>query len=131
MGHERGINKASAGQLAGVIADFAGSRQLDRGKTGELMQEKCAQKWQIPGSSRTSISESTIKDWVCRYKRSGNKLEALYPVERSDKGKPRAIDEETASGLITLRKEIPGASLPAFLSMAKERRIIQPGKNIP
>lgn len=114
----------------GVIADFVGSRQLDRGKIEELMQDKCAQKWQIPGSYRTSISESTIKEWICRYKRSGNKLEALQPVERSDKGKPRAIEEETAAGLITLRKEIPGASLPAFISMAKERKIIRPGRDL-
>jgi len=28
----------------------------------------------------------------------GNKLEALYPQGRSDKGKPRAIDQETAMG---------------------------------
>ena len=115
----------------GVIADFVGGRQLDRGKTEELMRDKCARQWQIPGSARTSISESTIKEWVCRYKRSGNKLQALYPMERSDKGKPRAIEGETASGLITLRKEIPGASLPAFISMARERKIIQPGRNIP
>lgn len=95
------------------------------------MKEKCDRAWQIPGSIRTSISESTIKDWACRYKRSGNKLAALYPLERSDRGKPRAIEEETAAGLITLRKEIPEASLPAFINMAKERRIIQPGRNIP
>lgn len=115
----------------GVIADFVGGRPLDRGKTEELMQEKCAREWQIPGSFRTSISESTIKDWVCRYKRSGNKLESLYPQERSDKGKPRAIEEETASGLITLRKEMLNASLPVFLTIAKERKIIQPGRDIP
>jgi putative transposase len=115
----------------GVIADFVGGRPLARGKTEELMQEKCAREWQIPGSIRTSISESTIKEWACRYKRSGNKLESLYPMERSDRGKPRAIEEETASGLITLRKEIPNASLPAFINMAKERKIIQPGRNIP
>lgn len=115
----------------GVIADFVGDRPLARGKTEELMKEKCDRAWQIPGSIRTSISESTIKDWACRYKRSGNKLAALYPLERSDRGKPRAIEEETAAGLITLRKEIPEASLPAFINMAKERRIIQPGRNIP
>ena len=115
----------------GVIADFVGVRPLARGKTEELMQEKCARQWQIPGSIRTSISESTIKEWACRYKRSGNKLDSLYPLERSDKGKPRAIEEETASGLITLRKEIPNASLPAYISMAKERKIIRPGKDIP
>lgn len=115
----------------GVIADFVGDRPLARGKTEELMKEKCDRKWQIPGSSRTSISESTIKEWACRYKRSGNKLQSLYPLERSDRGKPRAIEQETAAGLITLRKEFPEASLPAFISRAKERKIIPPGRHIP
>ena len=64
----------------GVIADFVGDRPLARGKTEELMKEKCDRKWQIPGSIRTSISESTVKEWACRYKRSGNKLESLYPL---------------------------------------------------
>lgn len=115
----------------GVIADFVGDRALPRGEIEKLMQDKCARQWAIPGSLRSSIGESTIKEWVCRYKRSGNKLESLYPLERSDKGKPRAIEEETASGLITLRKEIPDASLPVFITRAKERKIILPGRHIP
>jgi transposase InsO family protein len=115
----------------GVIADFVGIRPLARGETEKLLQEKCAQEWQIPGSIRTSISEATIKEWVCRYKRSGNKLESLHPLDRSDKGKPRAIEEETASGMIILRKEMPNVSLPVFLTIAKERNIIRPGRDIP
>lgn len=114
-----------------VIADFLGDSELQRGKIEELMKDKCARQWQIPGSIRTSIGESTIKEWVCRYKRSGNKLESLYPLERSDKGKPRAIEEEIAAGLITLRKEIPEASLPIFIGRAKERKIIPSGRRIP
>jgi putative transposase len=115
----------------GVISDFVGGSILTRGKSDELMQEKCARQWRIPGSSRTSIGESTIKEWACRYKRSGNKLEALYPLERSDKGKPRAIEKETAAGLITLRKEFREVSLPIFISRAKERKVILPGRHIP
>lgn len=115
----------------GVIADFLGDSKLPRGKIEEMMKDKCARQWQIPGSIRTSIGESTIKDWICRYKRAGNKLEALYPLGRSDRGKPRAIEEETAAGLITLRKEIPEASLPIFISQAKERKIIPAGRRIP
>ena len=115
----------------GVIADFVGDRALPRGDIERLMKDKCDQKWQIPGSGRTSISESTMKEWACRYKRSGKKLESLYPIERSDKGQPRAIAQETAAGLITLRKEYPEVSLPVFIKRAKERKIILPGRVIP
>ena len=114
----------------GVIADFVGTRQLDRGETERLMKEKCAQKWQIPGSSRTSIGESAIKGWIARYKTSGNKLESLYPHDRSDLGKPRAIPEETAAGLIALRKEMPGVTLTALMKHARERKIILTGQTV-
>lgn len=115
----------------GVIADFVGGRSLSWGETERLMRDKCGQKWQIPGSMRTCLSESTLKEWISRYKRSGNKLESLYPRDRSDRGKSRAIEEELAAGLISLRKEMPEVSLPVFISVAKERRIIMPGMYIP
>jgi transposase InsO family protein len=114
----------------GVIADLVGARQLNRGETERLMREKCAQKWQIPGSSRTNISESAIKEWIARYKASGNKLESLYPRERSDMGKMRAIPEETAAGLIVLHKEMPGVTLTTLMKEAKERKIILPGQSV-
>ena len=115
----------------GVIADFIGGRRLRWGEIEQLMKDKCAQKWQIPGSMRTGISESTLKEWISRYKRAGNKLESLYPLSRSDRGKPRAIEEELAAGLISLRKEMPEVYLPVFISEAKARRIITPDMRIP
>jgi len=115
----------------GVIADFVGGVRLRWGETERLMGDKCARKWQIPGSPRTSISESALKEWITRYKRAGHKLEALYPRDRSDKGKPRAMGEELCAGLIRLRKERPEVSLPVFINEAKERRIILPGTRLP
>lgn len=114
----------------GVIADFVGGRELERGEIERLMREKCARRWLIPGSVRTRIGESTIKEWVGRYKQGGNKLEALYPQERNDRGKTRAIDPETAQGLIALRKEMPLVLLPTFLQEAHLRKIILPGKTV-
>ncbi len=115
----------------GVIADFVGGRRLGWGETERLMRDKCGQRWQIPGGMRTGISESTLKEWISRYKGSGNKLESLYPRDRSDRGKTRAIEKELAAGLISLRKEMPVVSLPVFISEAKARRIIMPGMHIP
>jgi len=114
----------------GVIADFVGGRQLERGETERLIREKCAQKWQIPGSMRSRISESAIKEWIARYKQGGNNLKMLYPQERCDRGKTRAIDSETAQGLIALRKEMPAALLPTLLQEAQQRKIILPGTKV-
>jgi len=112
----------------GVIADFVNGRQLQWGEVDRLMKEKCAQRWLIPGSVRTRISESTIKDWIQRYKNSGNNLESLHPRDRCDCGKTRAIDPETAAGLILLKKEMPEVRLPVLMKEAHHRKIILPGK---
>ena len=114
----------------GVIADFAGGTVLSRGERTRLIRDKCARKWQIPGSSRSSISESTIKEWIARYRASGSKLESLYPHNRSDRGKSRAIGQETAQGLLALRKELPELTLPVFMREAKERKILLPGMDV-
>ena len=94
------------------------------------MREKCDRKWQIPGSGRTRISKSAIKEWIARYKSSGNRLEALYPQGRSDRGETRTIDDDTALGLIALRKELPVVTLPSLLREAKDRKIILPGRDV-
>jgi putative transposase len=113
-----------------VIADFVDGTTLDRGQIKNLMREKCDRKWQIPGSGRTRISKSVIKEWIVRYKQSGNKLEALSPQGRSDRGKTRKIDDDTALGIIALRKELPVVTLPTLLREAKDRKIILPGREV-
>ena len=113
-----------------VIADFVDGTTLSRGETKTLMREKCDRKWQIPGSGRTRISKSAIKEWIARYKSSGNRLEALYPQGRSDRGETRTIDDDTALGLIALRKELPVVTLPSLLREAKDRKIILPGRDV-
>jgi transposase len=124
------IKKRVAVFRLGVIADFVNGRQLQWGDVERLMWEKCAQRWLIPCSLRTRISESAIKDWIRRYKSSGNKLESLYPGDRNDRGKTRAIDPETATGLISLRKEMPSVKLPVLMKEAQKLKLIKPGQKI-
>jgi transposase len=112
----------------GLISDFVNGRTFGWGEVDRLMREKCAQQWEIPGSMRTSVSESTLKEWIQRYQHSGGKLESLYPQDRSDKGKSRAISEEVASGIVRLRKELPNTPLPALLEEARSRKIIIPSE---
>jgi len=114
----------------GVIADFVGARRLSRGERQRLLRERCDQAWEIPGSIRTRIASSTVKEWIARYKQSGNKLESLYPQDRSDRGALRAVDGETAAGLISLRKERPEVTLPVLLREARDRKIILPGVSV-
>ncbi|MDA8154846.1 MAG: DDE-type integrase/transposase/recombinase [Actinomycetota bacterium] len=127
---EEELKKRVAVFRFGVIADFVGGRALGRGETERLLRDKCAQRWKIPGSARSRVSESAIKEWIARYRLSGGKLESLYPLGRSDRGKSRAIGQETAQGLIALRKEMPAVSLPVLLDEARGRKIILPGARL-
>jgi len=107
-----------------IISELVGNRRLSRGGKEEILRDKCAYIWDIPGSGRTRISRSTILNWVKRYKSSGRRIESLYPSTREDKGRPRAMDEDISLTLCNLKKKYPGASLPVILRMAKKENIL-------
>lgn len=104
-----------------VIHEFVGGASLSRKEKRQLLKEKCKRKWEIPFSDRSRISRSAILRWIRLYTESGNRLESLYPKDRSDNGKSRAIDEETGLNLIHLRQEMPDATVPVLIRMMKER----------
>jgi len=114
----------------GVISEFVSGRDFVRGEKERLMAEKCRQKWNIPSSLRTRISKSVLKSWIKAYRDAGDKLDALYPKEREDRGRIRAVDGETILGLVALRKELPTKPLPILLREARARGIIQAGEFI-
>jgi putative transposase len=121
------VKKKVAQFRFGVIADLAGARNLSKGERQRILKEKSAVQWDIPYSGRTHISPSTIKRWIRLYESSGRRIESLYPDDREDRGKTRAIDEETALALINLKKELKGASLPVILREARQKKILHLG----
>jgi transposase InsO family protein len=113
-----------------VIHEFVGGAKLGRKEKRRLLREKCARKWDIPFSDRTRISRSAILRWVRLYNDSGGQLESLYPKDRSDNGKSRAIDKETGLNLIHLRREMPNATVPVLIRTMTERGLSAPGKDL-
>jgi putative transposase len=114
----------------GVIHEFVGGAVLDYGEQERLLGEKCARKWQIPYSNRTRISRAAMLSWIKQYKESGGRLESLYPKDREDREKSRAIDEHTAENLIALRKNMPRATVPALIILMEKRRLVSPGTRL-
>jgi putative transposase len=104
-----------------VIHEFVGGAALSRTERKQLLEEKCARKWDIPCSDRSRISRGAILRWIRLYTDSGGRLESLYPKDRSDNGKSRAIDEETGLNLTHLRQEMPDATVPVLIRMMRER----------
>ena len=111
----------------GVISDFVNGIRMSRAERRRLLREKCARKWNIPFSGKTRISRNTIRQWIRIYNNSNGNLESLYPKERGDKGKSRAMDEETCCALIRLRREMPDATVINLIATMNRRRLVAPG----
>jgi hypothetical protein len=96
----------------GVIGEFVTGAELDYGEKERLLQQKCARKWSIPYSGRTRLSRSTILGWTRQY---NGRIESLYPKNRSDQGKSRSFDDETASLIIKMRLDKPDATVDTLI----------------
>jgi putative transposase len=115
----------------GVIHDLVGGVMLGSGEKERLIQEKCARKWAIPFSSRTRISRSTLMRWIKAYQDSGNRLESLYPEDRSDRGQSRSLDDETVAALVNLRKQKPLATVHTIIREMRRQGFVGPEVKLP
>lgn len=114
----------------GVISDLVGGVRLDAGEAAGIVRQKSEQRYNIPYSDRTRVSESTIRRWVRQYENGGRKLVALYPGLRSDRGKSRRVDDETIAALVRLKKEKPQVPVNRLLKQMKEKHWISPGTSL-
>ena len=78
----------------------------------------------IPYSSRTRISENTIYRWIRRYRKSGGRIESLYPEKRDDQGKSRKLDEETINIVLASRQSQMATPVPMLLESLKRQTIV-------
>ena len=111
----------------GVISDFVTGAQMSRAEKRRLMREKSARKWQIPFSEKTGISMGTIGRWCRCYRNSNGNLKSLYPKDRTDQGKCRAMDQETCLSLIALRSQMPALTVPQLIEQMNRQNRVTPG----
>jgi transposase InsO family protein len=107
----------------GVISELV-SRPLAPGEKEKLLTAIAAKTWTLPGSLRTQIGRTTVRDWIELYQRHG--LEGLKPRPRADSGRPRAIPEPVQDLLLALRAERPGASLDSLIRTVELSGRIEP-----
>jgi len=107
-----------------VIGDIVNGSQMTRAQKRHLVQDKCARKWDIPFSTKTRISKSTIRRWIRLHNAGKGNLKPLYPGSRNDKGKSRTMDEDTCCAIIRLRREMPDATAARLIATMTERRLI-------
>jgi transposase InsO family protein len=108
----------------GVISSLVGARNQGWGYQKKLLREICEKQWEIPGSGRSNISKSTIFNWLSRYEKNGNSLDALMPSSRKDIGISRKLDKETVLALVNMKRENPKASLSVLIDIARTKGVI-------
>jgi transposase InsO family protein len=95
---------------------------LPRGELTRRAEEIASRAYDIPHSTRRTVSIDTLLDWALRYRRNG--LEGLTPQPRQDRGQARVVDAQTAALIERLKRENPhrtGTSLLRQLASSQGR----------
>jgi transposase InsO family protein len=108
----------------GLISEFVTGVRLNYGDREKLIFEKAERSYDIPFSGRSQISRTTIRKWINDYKKAGNRIEGLYPKERSDKGNVRSLSSSLKLAVKELKKENPDLKIPAIVTCLKHRKLI-------
>ena len=115
----------------GVIFQLVECRTGEKwGEKERILSELTAKEWEIPFSNRTYISRGTILNWLGRYRKGGEQIEALFPSDRSDRGGHRALEPEVVDALVRLRRENPQLSVPRLVEKAHTTGLLTPGKEV-
>jgi transposase InsO family protein len=61
------------------------------------------------------------------YTESGGRLESLYPKQRNDTGRVRALDDDTSLALIELRRQMPKIPVVELIRIMQERNLVTGG----
>ena len=86
-----------------------------------------AEQHTIPGSLRTRVAASTLRDWVRAYRAGG--FETLKPSRRADAGLPRALAPEVAEALLAIKEANLALSIRAVIAEARSSAVV--GADVP
>ena len=109
----------------GVIAEFVTGVKLDYGEKEKLITQKIARTYRIPYSNHSSISRSTINEWVSAYKNAGYRIEGLFPKTRKDKGSFRKLDPQIRLAIVQIKNEHPTCTLPTIIKKLKNMKVLR------
>jgi putative transposase len=101
----------------GLISDLTHRRLGEKG-LHELLRERAARTYEIPGSRRDHVAAETMRGWLGLYRQGG--FEALYPKTRSDQGRARAIPQDVADMLLARKDDQPALSVSQLIAEAKD-----------
>jgi putative transposase len=84
---------------------------------------------QIPGSQRTRVAESTLRDWLRDYRSGG--FDALKPKRRIDAGHPRALEPAVVERLLQVKEAEPDCSIRRIIDKVREQGVLASDQPLP
>ena len=122
MGHDE-KEKIALWRL-GVLGPLISAR-LDHGDRHRYLEEAAARLQQQPDGTYVQLSPRTIESWYYAYRHGG--FQALFPQDRADRGRSRAISAEIAEQILRVKRERPRRSIRRIIRMLERAQIVAPG----
>jgi len=104
-----------------IIAELL-NPYLSREQRRKLIREKAKREYEIPYSSKRSISEECIKKWYRKFRDHGK--EGLTPKTRCDIGVSRILHTEESAALLEYLEDNPQLTAKAAYQRLKEQKVI-------
>jgi len=109
----------------GVLGPLASAR-LTHGDRRQYFAEAAARTHERPDGTPVQLSARTIEAWYYAYRRGG--FAALFPRDRADQGRSRAIAPEIAEHILRVKRERPRRSIRRIIRMLERARLVRAGE---
>jgi transposase InsO family protein len=109
----------------GVLGPLTSAR-LDHGDRRCYFEEAAERIHEQPGGSRVKLSARTVEDWYYAWRHGG--FHALFPQDREDMGRSRAISPELAEHVLRAKRERPRRSIRRIIRMLERAGLARPGE---
>jgi transposase InsO family protein len=109
----------------GVLGPLTSAR-LEHGDRRRFFTEAASRVHEQPDGTRVEISPRTIEDWYYAWRHGG--FRALFPEDREDRGKSRAIPAEVAEHILRAKRERSRRSIRRIIRMLERAGIVRTGE---
>ena len=108
----------------GVLGPLTSAR-LEHGDRRRYCAEAAARVHERPDGTRVRLSARTIETWYDAYRRGG--FHALFPDDRQDRGRSRAIAAAIAEQILRVKRERPRRSIRRIIRMLERAGVVHVG----
>ena len=108
----------------GILGPLISAR-LEHGDRRRYIEEAAARLQQQPDGTFVQLSPRTIESWYYAYRHDG--FQALFPQDRADRGRSRAIPAEIAEQILRVKRERPRRSIRRIIRMLERAQIVVRG----